>query len=437
MIVTYENKKAKNNMLTNIISEGIRSYYAGNTNQFKFIEQRTPDFEKEEFDSIHLYIHIPFCMNCCPYCPYNKMEVESNFVVRFFKALHTEIDLYYKKLGDLNVSSIYFGGGSPALFPEEIKKVIEHLTERFTINGEYCIEVNPNDCSVNALKVLKDAGIKTVSMGVQSFQNNNLKTIGRTYSGKFAEKAVERVCSIFDSVNIDLMFALPSQDKDNLLKDISKAVNYGVSQITTYPLFTFPYTRVGEFKKVKEVKMPKLTTRKIQYFAIYDSLLQQGYSQVSVWSFKKGEGSKYSSVTRDGYLGFGAGAATHLPTGYYLNTFPVKAYFSALNKGEFPTALKFKLDTNLNDLFWLYWRFYDTRIPISDFNNRFAKNKKIKRLFSLFQVMAMLSKTEQNYVLTRRGSFWLHLAQNYFSLGYINKIWSKAMDNDYPKEINF
>lgn len=424
-------------MLINTITKGIRSHYAGNSNQFTFLNQRTPDFNNDLFDDIHLYIHVPFCANCCPYCPYNKVEVDKNLVQQFFVALHSEIELYYQKLGTINLSSIYFGGGSPALFPNEITQVIEHLSKRFSIKGEFCIEINPNDCSAEKLQVLKNAGIKTVSVGVQSFQDKHLKIIGRSYNGKVAEKAVEVVCSIFDSVNIDLMFALPSQDKASLLKDLSKAESYGVNQITTYPLFTFPYSKIGDYRKIKQVKMPKLSIRKEQYFSIYDSLTEHGYNQVSVWSFKKGEGVKFSSVTRDGYLGLGAGAGTHMPTGYYLNTFPVKAYISALNKGEFPTALKFKLDSNLNDLFWLYWRFYDTRIPFDDFTLRFGNNKKIKRLFFVFQKMGMLLKTEQDFVLTRKGSFWLHLAQNYFSLGYINNIWSKAMNNDYPNEIRF
>ena len=435
--IIYQAKNQENHMLIDTITKSIRSYYAGNSSQFSFIKHCTPDFGNDLFDSLHLYIHVPFCAHCCPYCPYNKIEVDSVLVEQFFKALHTEIELYFKKLGKINISSIYFGGGSPALFPKEITKVIEHLTERFSINGEFCIEINPNDCSSEKLQALKDAGIKTVSVGVQSFQDKNLKTIGRSYNGKVAEKAVEVVCSIFDSINIDLMFALPSQDKASLLKDLSKAESYGVSQITTYPLFTFPYSKIGDYRKIKQVKMPKLRIRKKQYFLIYDWLIEKEYRQVSVWSFKKGEGIKYSSVTRDGYLGLGAGAGTHMPNGYYLNTFPVKSYISVLDKGEFPTALKFKMDTNLNDLFWLYWKFYDTRIPLADFNERFGNNEKMKRLFSIFKTIGLLSKTEQDFVLTRKGSFWLHLAQNYFSLGYINKIWSKAMNKDYPNKISF
>jgi oxygen-independent coproporphyrinogen-3 oxidase len=424
-------------MLINTLTKAVRTYYAGCKSEFIFKKQSVPEFRYGDIDTIHLYVHVPFCKHCCPYCPYNKMPVDTNLVELFFKALDTEIELYYNSVGNINISSIYFGGGSPALFPEKIALVIEHISKRFRVIGEICIEINPNDCSIEKLQILKLSGVKTVSIGVQSFQDANLSFIGRSYNSIIAEKAVEAVCNMFDSVNIDLMFALPSQNNESILFDLSKAISYGVSQITTYPLFTFPYSTIGNYKKIKKVKMPDLNKRKTQYYSIYDLLTEKDYKQVSVWSFKKGDGSKFSSVTRDGYIGLGAGAGTHLPNGYYLNTFPVKAYISKLENHEFPTALKFAMNKQLNDLFWLYWRFYDTKIPISEFNERFENIGKVKRLFSFLQIIGMLSKTESEFVLTRKGSFWLHLAQNYFSLRYINLIWAQSMQDDFPNEIRF
>lgn len=396
-----------------------------------------PEFTETDLDATHLYIHVPFCSHCCPYCPYNKIQVDRQLADSFFKALETEIEMYYDAVGRISITSIYFGGGSPALFPQQISNVIDQISNLFDVNGEYCIEINPTDCTTESLQILKNAGIKTVSVGVQSFQDSNLSIIGRAYNGKVAEQAVENVCRIFDSVNIDLMFALPEQTNENLLLDVEKALSYGVSQITTYPLFTFPYSKIGSYKKIKKVKMPHLGQRRTQYFSIYDKLMAENYNQVSVWSFKKDGGNKYSSVTRDGYLGMGAGAGSHLSTGFYLNTFPVKSYIQKLGMREFPTALKFEMDTRMQNFFWLYWRFYDTRIPIIEFENRFAKEKKILRLFSFLQIFGMLEKTAYNYVLTRQGSFWLHLAQNYFSLQYVNKIWTQAMHIDFPDDIEF
>ncbi len=232
-------------MLISAITKAIRCYYAGNNSQFAFKKHLKPKIDKNDIDSIHLYIHVPFCSHCCPYCPYNKIQVDTNLVELFFKALETEIELYHNTVGCINVSSIYFGGGSPALFPGEVASVIEQLQKLFKVNGEICIEINPNDCTFENLQILKNAGIKTVSVGVQSFQDINLNIIGRSYNAQVAEKAVETVCSIFDSVNIDLMFALPTQDNESLLYDLSKAIGFGVNQITTYPLFTFPYTKVS------------------------------------------------------------------------------------------------------------------------------------------------------------------------------------------------
>lgn len=435
--IIYLVKPQGSHMISKTITRAFRRYYAGKNSEFVFLKHENPEVDSSDFDSLHLYIHIPFCAQCCPYCPYNKVAYDAVLSEQFFKALHTEIDFYHNKLGKINITSLYFGGGSPALFPEHIASVIEHVKQSFNLSEDICIEMNPNDCSLNNLQILKNAGVKTVSVGVQSFQDDNLNFIGRKYNGELAIKAVERVCSIFDSVNIDLMFALPSQNNQSVEKDIAKAISMDVNQVTCYPLFTFPYTTVGEYRKGKNVKMPKLGKRKKQYYTIYDTLTNADFDQVSVWSFKKGGGSKYSSVTRDGYLGLGAGAGTHLPHGYYLNTFSVEAYNKKLNDNKFPTAMKFALDEKLNDLFWLYWRFYDARIPIAQFDLRFAKDKRMQRLFGVLKITKMLISNNDEYVLTRRGSFWLHLAQNYFSLGYINTIWHDALNKDYPEKISF
>ena len=424
-------------MLTNFLTKCFRSYYAGNSSQFIFTKEKTPVFPEEKIQNIHLYIHIPFCQNTCPYCPYNKIELQLDLADSYFIALHREINLYRQALGEISIKSIYFGGGSPAILPDKIVKIIDHLKQCFKIEGDICIELNPNDCNIERLNLLKAAGIKVVSIGIQSFQDKYLSIIGRNYNSIQAENALIAAKSIFDVVNVDLMFALPEQNKHNIITDIEKAIELNADQITTYPLFTFPYSAVGRYRKISQVKMPNLRQRKEQYYTIYDKLTSNDFKQASVWSFKKSDNRTYSSVTREGYLGLGAGAGTHFSNGFFLNTFSVYSYIDSLNENRYPTALKFKLNDNLDKLFWLYWRFYDSRIPIADFNLKFSENYKVKRLISFFTKTGLLLKSDYEYILTRKGSFWLHLGQNYFSLGYINKIWSKALKNDFPEKIHF
>ncbi len=424
-------------MSIKIFTEALRSYYAGHRKQFVFKYCESPGLQQNLIDETHLYVHIPFCQHCCPYCPYNKVEWNREKVNRYFQALQQEIAMYHEIVGKMKILSVYFGGGSPALSPEDLRTVISDISERFEIVGDVCIEINPRECDKQRLHLLKESGVSLLSIGIQSFQDRNLHLIGRDYEGKLAEKALENAVEHFDNVNIDLMFALEKEDLHLLENDLKQALRHQVKQITVYPLFTFPYSSIGKYRKIKKVKMPNLFQRRKQYYFIYDFLTSHGYERVSVWSFMKGQGKKYSSVTRDGYVGFGAGAGSHLPWGFYLNTFSIEGYTQRILENKLPTALEFKLNESLNNLFWLYWRFYDTRIPKKAFEERFSSEKKIKKLIQKLVLTGMIEETEEEYVLTKKGSFWLHLAQNYFSLNYINKIWSIAMKEAFPSEIYF
>jgi oxygen-independent coproporphyrinogen-3 oxidase len=232
------------------------------------------------------------------------------------------------------------------------------------------------------------------------------------------------------------MFALPGQTCQDITSDLDKAIGLGVNQVTMYPLFTFPYSSIGQYLRLKKVKMPDITVRHKLYYHLYDHLIQNGFDRVSVWGFKKNDVPRYSSVTRDNYIGLGAGAGSHLPEGFFLNTFSVQEYINKCNTGLSPAALCMKFTKEMRDYFWLYWRFYDTRIPKQGLLDRFGKEDgKIKTLFSYLKRLDLLSDNDGYFLLNKKGAFWLHLAQNYFSLRYVNRVWSVAMKEAYPKEI--
>ena len=159
------------------------------------------------------------------------------------------------------------------------------------------------------------------------------------------------------------MFALPGQTTDELLSDLAEAADLGANQITTYPLFTFPYTSVGEYLDLKGVRLPDLHTRKEQYLAVATWCAAHGFERVSVWGFRKGSAPRYSSVTRDGYIGVGPGAGSHLPDGFALDTFDLEQWETSVESGRLPVALRMPFTPQMSAWWWLYWRFYDTRIP--------------------------------------------------------------------------
>ncbi len=240
----------------------------------------------------------------------------------------------------------------------------------------------------------------------------------------------------FKSVNIDLMFVLPKQDNKNVLADLDKAMKLGVNQITTYPLFTFPYTSVGGHLKLNSVKMPNLLKRRQMYKSIYNFCKENGYQQVSVWGFRKGEVPKYSSVTRDNYIGIGAGACSRLPDVFFFNTFSVKDYIDSALNGKIPVALAIDISSELQKYYWLYWRFYEAKINKAKLEKVFGSaDLKLKSLFFFLRTFQLCSETESEIILTKRGSFYIHLLQNYLILNCINKVWTIAKSQAWPERI--
>lgn len=424
-------------MIAEAVARGFRRLLAGADAGFVFKHCTRAPAPEERAQVQHLYIHVPFCRHSCPYCPYNKIKLDRPLAARYFAALRQEIAWYSATKPARVIESLYLGGGSPSLFPEEIAELIAQLTRQYDLRGTRCIEIHPNDCDESTLRRLISAGITTISIGVQSFDDALLARIGRTYSGAAARAAVARARRHFAKVNVDLMFALPGSSARRIVQDSTLAVELGADQITAYPLFTFPYSTVGSYRRLERVGMPRLLDRRRQYYAFYDYLTQLDFQRVSVWSFMRGGGSRYSSVTRDGYLGFGAGSGTQLPGGYYLNTFAVQDYIKCIDEQCYPTALKYELDERRENLFWLYWRFYDTTIPGAEFSRRFAGDRKIQALMSGLALTGMMSRNENGFILTRRGAFWLHLAQNYFALQSINAVWTRALQEPFPDEIRF
>jgi oxygen-independent coproporphyrinogen-3 oxidase len=349
-----------------------------------------------------------------------------------------EIDMYHDLFGKVEISSIYIGGGTPTLLIDELGAIFKSLGESFGIKGDICIETNPNDITAELIAKLKNNNVSLVSIGAQSFLGKHLQFIGRNYPPTIIDRAMAQLLKAdFKSVNIDLLFALPGQTEKDIIYDLEKTIDSGVNQVTTYPLFTFPYTSVGKYLKLKQVRMPNLAVRHRQYYRIYKFLTNKGFNRVSVWGFKKGDVPRYSSVTRDNYIGLGAGAGSHLPDGFYLNTFSVEEYTRKCSSSQFPVALYMKFTEEMQKYFWLYWRFYDTHISKEELSARFGLNdEKLNRLFAISKSLKLIRENNLNYELTMSGSFWIHLLQNFFSLRYINKVWSVAMNEPYPSEIS-
>jgi oxygen-independent coproporphyrinogen III oxidase len=418
-------------MLMRMATRVIRRYLVGPGQHFGFAPAR--DTTLDVRGPVGLYIHIPFCRNLCPYCPYHRVAYDASLIAPYVSALLAEADEYARRLGRVEISSIYIGGGTPTLLLRELGTILDHVRERFEVRGEVCIEMHPGDTSADVLDELVAQGVDLVSLGVQSFDDRYLRAIGRNYPAAILRPAIQRVLARpFRSVNLDLMFALPGQTRDDVLCDLQAAVEAGVAQITAYPLLTFPYSSVGEFRKLSGVRLPNPLRRRAMYRAIHDYCTANGYGRVSVWGFGRGDRPRYSSVTRDHYIGLGAGAGTCLPGSFHLNTFPLETYMAACGPGKLPIALRMELTEAMSRWLWFYWRLYDTYVPRDGLAGLGNDRGKAERLLAALQALGMCRGESDMYALTRRGAFWVHLLQNYFVLGGISKVWAAARDVPWP-----
>jgi oxygen-independent coproporphyrinogen III oxidase len=385
-----------------------------------------------------LYLHVPFCRHACPYCPYTKVEYDAGLVDGFTRAAIAEVDWWADAVGACTVASIYVGGGTPTLALESVAAVLDRVRQRFHLRGDIALETNPADVDAVAVTRLRDMGVRLVSLGVQSFQAGHLRAIGRTYSPAAAERALEALTAGgFASVNADLMFALPGQSIDALVADLDRAAALGASQVTTYPLFTFPYTAVGRYLRLKNVRLPNLRARRAQYRAICEWSASRGFDRVSVWGFTRGAAPRYSSVTRAGYIGIGPGAGSHLPGGFAFNTFDLAAWMRAARAGQPAIALWMPFSPELAGWWWLYWRLYDTKIPLAELAEALGADAPWIRVWlRLGERVGLASRREGILTLTDAGAFWLHLAQNYFALDYVNTLWSEAGRQPWPEAVS-
>ena len=422
-------------MISETTTRALRRYLLGSDSQFVF--QAIDAVELPEIDKTGLYIHIPFCKNTCPYCPYNKVTYDKSLVEPYLEAMLMEIERYHAHLGGIEISSIYIGGGTPTNLIDELEVILRRIRDCFVVTGDICIETNPSDTSEETVRKLVDYGVGLVSLGVQSFDDRYLQLIGRNYTAEVLHPTIELLLSYgFKSVNLDLMFALPGQSVEEVVSDLRKAIASGVNQVTLYPLFTFPYSAAGRYLKLKRVKMPNIFTRRRMYRAIHDFCLENGFQRVSVWGFKRGDAPIYSSVTRDNYVGLGAGAGSYIPGAFYFNTFSVEEYIKTCLNDRLPVAFKMDFNESMAQYYWLYWRIYETYITKKRLFEIFVdKDKRIRPLLWLAGLCGLHEEDAEQICLTERGAFWLHLMQNYFALNYIDKMWSIAMKEAWPQEI--
>ena len=197
--------------------------------------------------SLALYVHMPWCVRKCPYCDFNSHQLKSAQPdVAYIDALLRDFDSEAPRLAGRRIDTVFFGGGTPSLFPpEEFARLLSALKQRiaFADDAEITMEANPGTIERGRFAGYAEAGINRVSLGVQSFDPRALKVLGRIHSAEETLRAVEELRSAkLDNFNLDLMYALPQQTLDEALRDVQTACSLDPAHISYYQLTLEPGT---------------------------------------------------------------------------------------------------------------------------------------------------------------------------------------------------
>ncbi|OFX19934.1 MAG: hypothetical protein A2041_01845 [Bacteroidetes bacterium GWA2_31_9b] len=289
-----------------------------------------------------IYIHIPFCKNKCAYCDFFSI---SNFKQKddFLKALLIELELQKKYLQNENIDTIYFGGGTPTVLNRnELQNILKTIYTIFSIsvNPEITIEANPDDLNENSLKELKNIGINRLSIGVQSFNDTDLKLMKRRHNSEQAKKVILTAQEVgFDNLSVDLIYGLPNMLLADLERNIDILLNLNIQHISAYHLTIEPKTVFKKLYDSNKINLPTEEESVNQFKLIVEKTKNSKFIHYEISNFaKEGFISRHNSNywKQIKYLGVGPSAHSYNLTSRQWNISNLNEYIFEISKGNIP-----------------------------------------------------------------------------------------------------
>lgn len=335
-----------------------------------------------------LYLHIPFCEHKCIYCdfysiaPKDSTDAYGALIERFVLSLGREIkmrgeDPAYR----VRYDTVFFGGGTPSLLaPSKIGEIFDRLSGTFSLqpNAEVTLETNPGTVGLEKLRDFRSSGINRLSVGVQSFHDDELKFLTRIHSSEQAKECVRNAFRVgFENVSIDLIFALPSQTLERWRSTLDQALALGSTHLSCYSLIVEPKTPLSRMVQAKQVTLlgPETDAEMYEFTIAY--LRDHGYEQYEVSNFAKpGYRSRHNSSywNHSDYLGFGPSAHSFWAGKRWWNLAHTVGYAERLEKGSFPVAGEEELtEEQLRDEA-IFLGLRSDGIDVAGFRKRFQKD---------------------------------------------------------------
>jgi oxygen-independent coproporphyrinogen-3 oxidase len=303
-----------------------------------------------------IYIHIPFCKQACHYCDFH-FSTSLIYKDEMLAAIHKEIQLQKSYLENQKIETIYFGGGTPSLLSaDQISLLIAKIQKTFEVinHPEITLEANPDDLGVEKLKDLRNTEVNRLSIGVQSFFDEDLKWMNRAHFAKEAESAIKRAQDFgLENITIDLIYGYPLLSDDKWKQNISKAIDFEIPHISSYSMTVEPQTALASFiNKGKQKQMDEAQSAN-QFQILIEELTTNGFEHYEISNFaKSNQYSKHNTNYWRGvnYLGVGPSAHSFNGETRQWNVANNAKYLAELLKGKIPFEIeKLSLENKYNE----------------------------------------------------------------------------------------
>ncbi|MDC6367681.1 MULTISPECIES: radical SAM family heme chaperone HemW [Flavobacteriaceae] len=298
-----------------------------------------------------IYIHVPFCKQACHYCDFHfstKLKKKGAMIV----ALQKEMELRKEEFQNEQIETIYFGGGTPSILnTEEIEGLIASVYQNYDVIGspEITLEANPDDLmspraqSRGPLKAYKNAGVNRLSIGIQSFFEEDLKFMNRAHNAQEAENCIKEAQEHFQNITIDLIYGIPGMTNERWESNIEKALDFQLPHISSYALTVEPKTALKSFIEKGIVKDVDDEQAQEQFYILVDRLHKEGFVNYEISNFgRPGFFSKNNTSYWQGKKYMGIGPSAHSFDGEHRswNVRNNTQYIKALEKNELPSEVE-------------------------------------------------------------------------------------------------
>lgn len=364
---------------------------------------------------IGIYIHIPFCIRKCHYCSFNSVNNQQGLIEPYVSSLLKEIEVRSRNIKQYKAKSIYIGGGTPTILKSShLNMILDNCRRHFNLqdNIEITIEANPKTVDKDELLELKSAGFNRISIGIQSFNDNELKLLGRQHNSDDAISAFKAArCDNFNNIGIDLIYGIPYQKMENWEDTLGKAIKLDPEHISIYSLSIEKGTLFDKY--VAEDKIFLLSDDKAadMYNTAYTRLKDAGYIPYEISNFSKpGYFSIHNHIywNNGEYIGFGVGAYSYINKNRSWNISDISKYIE-MNGDAIEGQEHLKAGQILAETIMVRLRTIDG-IDIGGLNSMFKIDflRQYKEKISKLMDAGLIEIADNHLKLTRKGILLLN-----------------------------